>query len=239
MAPDFRTINRSASEVNFRRVRRAALLDKDQITSIAVPYAADLETSSTVSDVPTKNVTSAIAQQEKEFQKAVQPGSPISALLSSAKRPLLRSTGPPGAAGQGATKESPLFRKLQAASSSNPPNPSPLRHGSASSRPAAGQAGGRELAHILEEDDMHDELGKKRKNSTKELEAQKARIVAQMAPVREEERYEMGARDRNEDPLPPPEKETKRPSVKENRLPGQMPQIPYFRTSLLTHFSCQ
>ncbi|KAF9077305.1 kinase-like domain-containing protein [Rhodocollybia butyracea] len=146
--------------------------------------------------------------QEKEFQKAVQPGSPISALLSSAKRPLLRSTGPPGAAGQGVTKESPLFRKLQAASSSNPHNPSPLRHASGPSRPVTSQAGGRELDHILEEDDMHDELGKKRKNKTKELEAQKARI----------EKYETG--DRNKDPVPLPEsKEIKRPSVKENRLP--------------------
>ncbi|EEB88113.1 hypothetical protein MPER_14240, partial [Moniliophthora perniciosa FA553] len=77
------------------------------------------------SDGPSRNVTSSIAQQEKEFQKAVQPGSPISALLNSAKRPLLMSNGPSGNAA-GGVKESPLFRKLQAASTV----PSPLGKGS-------------------------------------------------------------------------------------------------------------
>ncbi|KAJ3742544.1 kinase-like domain-containing protein [Lentinula detonsa] len=221
-APDFRSLTRSASEANLRRVRRAALLDKDQITSIAVPYASvDLPILNTTSDASTRNVTSAIAQQEKEFQKAVQPGSPISALLSSAKRPLLRSTGAPGT---GVTKESPLFRKLQTASS-NPPNPSPLRQSSGTEplRTAPGHTGARELGHIAEEDDRNDELGRKRKNQTKELEAQKARIVAQMAPVREEERYEAGALDRHEHPQPE-RKEIKRPSVKENR--PAVPSVP-------------
>ncbi|KAJ3987839.1 kinase-like domain-containing protein [Lentinula detonsa] len=221
-APDFRALTRSASEANLRRVRRAALLDKDQITSIAVPYASvDLPILNTTSDASTRNVTSAIAQQEKEFQKAVQPGSPISALLSSAKRPLLRSTGAPGT---GVTKESPLFRKLQTASS-NPPNPSPLRQSSGTEplRTAPGHTGARELGHIAEEDDRNDELGRKRKNQTKELEAQKARIVAQMAPVREEERYEAGALDRHEHPQPE-RKEIKRPSVKENR--PAVPSVP-------------
>ncbi|KAJ4473142.1 kinase-like domain-containing protein [Lentinula aciculospora] len=212
-APDFRAITRSSSEANFRRVRRNALLDEDQITSIAVPSSVDLIATS---DAPTRSVTSAIAQQEKEFQKAVQPGSPISALLSSAKRPLLRSTALSGASGNGVTKEAPLFRKLQAASSSNPTNPSPLRQSSASgsSRPVAAHAGTAGLEYITEEDGRNDELGRKRKNRTKELEAQKARIVAQMAPVREEERYE----DHNEDPEPE-RKELKRASVKENRVP--------------------
>ncbi|KAF8830611.1 hypothetical protein HHX47_DHR2000801 [Lentinula edodes] len=231
VVPDFRAITRSASEANFRRVRRAALLDPDQITSIAVPYVSeDLAISSAASDAPTRSVTAAIAQQEKEFQKAVQPGSPISALLSSAKRPLLRSTGPPGAPGNGVTKESPLFRKLQAVSTSNPPNPSPLRQSSAtgSSRPVTAHTVNRGLEHIAEEDDRNDELGRKRKNQTKELEAQKARIVAQMAPVREEERYEAGAQDRYEDPQPE-RKEIKRSSVrevKENRFPVPSAPIP-------------
>ncbi|KAJ3777786.1 kinase-like domain-containing protein [Lentinula raphanica] len=219
-APDFRSITRSASEANLRRVRRAALLDKDQTTTIAVPNASvDLPILNASYDAPTRNVTSAIAQQEKEFQRAVQPGSPISALLSSAKRPLLRSTAAPGAPGGGVTKESPLFRKLQTVSS-NPPNPSPLRQSSGSvlSRPAQVHAGTQELGHIGEEDDRTDELGRKRKNRTKELEAQKARIVAQMAPVREEERYELGASDRDEDPRME-RKEFKKPNVKENHPP--------------------
>ncbi|KAH7878481.1 kinase-like domain-containing protein [Lentinula edodes] len=237
VVPDFRAITRSASEANFRRVRRAALLDPDQITSIAVPYVSeDLAISSAASDAPTRSVTAAIAQQEKEFQKAVQPGSPISALLSSAKRPLLRSTGPPGAPGNGVTKESPLFRKLQAVSTSNPPNPSPLRQSSAtgSSRPVAAHTVNRGLEHIAEEDDRNDELGRKRKNQTKELEAQKARIVAQMAPVREEERYEAGAQDRYEDPQPE-RKEIKRSSVrevKENRFPVPSAPIPELKAQL-------
>ena len=54
----------------------------------------------------------------------------------------------------------------------------------------------------------------------KELEAQKARIVAQMAPVREEEdRYEVAVATVNERRLPE-RKEIRKPSVKENRLPG-------------------
>ncbi|KIK68787.1 hypothetical protein GYMLUDRAFT_154432 [Collybiopsis luxurians FD-317 M1] len=202
--PDFRTITRSASEANFRRVRRAALLDKDQITSIAVPFAPGDLGSSIASEVPSRSVSSAIAQQEKEFQKAVQPGSPISALLSSAKRPLLRSTVAPGAPSAGATKEPPLFRKLQTASSGT-------------ARPIPERTGPRELGHIMEEDDGTDELGKKRKNRTKELEAQKARIVAQMAPVKEEDRNEVGVSDRQA--LPLERTVIRKPSVKENRVP--------------------
>ncbi|KAE9396676.1 Pkinase-domain-containing protein [Gymnopus androsaceus JB14] len=210
-APDFRGINRSASQANFRLVRRAALLDEDQITSLAVPYAPADQAFSTTSDAPTRSVTSAIVLQEKEFQKAVQPGSPLSALLNSAKRPLLRSTGPSAAV----TKESPLFRKLQAAST----NPSPLRQASGSAAMRA-VSGANALGNIAEEGDVNHELGKKRKNPAKELEAQKARIVAQMAPVKEEEeKYEAGPANANEHRLPE-RKEIKKPSVKENRLPA-------------------
>jgi len=35
------------------------------------------------------NATSSLTQQEREFQKAVQPGSPISTLLSLARQPLM------------------------------------------------------------------------------------------------------------------------------------------------------
>lgn len=111
-----------------------------------------------------KSITSTIAQQEKEFQKAVQPGSPISALLSSARQPLLMGTAPSGGGGA-PVRESPLLRKLQAVKES------PLRR--AVTRGLDGIAEGQEEA----------EEGRARR---KELEAQKARIVAQMAPVREE-----------------------------------------------------
>jgi cell cycle serine/threonine-protein kinase CDC5/MSD2 len=97
-----------------------------------------------------------IAQQEKEFQKAVQPGSPISALLSSARQPLVMS------GGGTSTKESPLFRKLQAAKEST-----------------------RTLPHIAEEDPVMERREREKEEDEvrkKELGSQKARIVAQMVP---------------------------------------------------------
>lgn len=108
-----------------------------------------------------KSMTSSIAQQEKEFQKAVQPGSPISALLSSARQPLLM--GPNNGNG---VRDSPLLRKLQAVKESPLGRRPPMR----------GLNG-------IPEDPMDEE----NRIRTKELEAQKARIVAQMAPVREED----------------------------------------------------
>ena len=120
-----------------------------------------------------KSITNSIAQQEKEFQKAVQPGSPISALLSSARQPLLMGV---GASGTGPARESPLLRKLQAVKES------PL-----------GRTVTRGLDGIVEENEpqgkrrMEEDDQEELRLRKKELEAQKARIVAQMAPVREEQ----------------------------------------------------
>ncbi len=120
-----------------------------------------------------RTIASSIAQQEKEFQKAVQPGSPISALLSSARQPLLvsaSSTGNPRDRNDrgGDVRDSPLFiRKLQAAQ-----RDSPLRR-----------------VAKMDMDGAEDDETRARK---KELESQKARIVAQMAPVREEDEDEEG-----------------------------------------------
>lgn len=169
--PDFRRISRAASQSNLRRLRRYSLLDEDQVTSIAVPRAPESAPAPSL----TKSMTSSIAQQEKEFQRAVQPGSPISALLSSARQPLLMSNNNGG----GAVRESPLLRKLQAVKESPLGRRPPVMRG---------------LNGIAEEDapeppargrEEHQEEGIKARK--KELEAQKARIVAQMAPVREEE----------------------------------------------------
>ncbi|KAL0579340.1 Cell cycle serine/threonine-protein kinase cdc5/MSD2 [Marasmius crinis-equi] len=215
-APDFRHISRAASELNLKRVRRQALLDEDQITSIALPRGPqDDLVSMTSNDLGTRNVS--IAQQEKEFQKAVQPGSPISALLNSAKRPLLRSTGTSGPAGNGGVKESPLFRKLQAASTV----PSPLGKGVARARTAT-RTGGQELEALVEDEPQDERWEKEQLLKRKELEAQKARIVAQMAPVREEEREPEDDLQPQEVAIPPVKKELKRTSssVKENRIPG-------------------
>lgn len=168
--PSFRHISRAVSQANLAGLRQKSLLDEDQVTSIAVPTAPQSTTTSggnsaSVGTTKLKNsMTSSIAQQEKEFQKAVQPGSPISALLSSARQPLLMSSN--------GTRESPLLRKLQAAA---PANKSPGR-----------AARARGLQNIAEEDDIAAARGPRVRaedeSRKKELEAQKARIVAQMAP---------------------------------------------------------
>lgn len=179
-APNFRHISRAASEANLRRLRRYSLLDEDQVTSIAVPRAPISATTSASSGLmpgPAKSMTSNIAQQEKEFQKAVQPGSPISALLSSARQPLLMgTTGAPAERNQ----ENPLMRKLQAVKES------PLR-----------RVAMRGMNGILEEEGgpvglgvgarVREQQEEEMRVRKKELESQKARIVAQMAPLREEE----------------------------------------------------
>ncbi|KAK7047342.1 Cell cycle serine/threonine-protein kinase cdc5/MSD2 [Paramarasmius palmivorus] len=211
-APDFRHITRA----------QAVLLDEDQVTSIALPrQASEVPSSSDPSDVPSRTVSSSIAQQEKEFQKAVQPGSPISALLNSAKRPLLMSNAPSG--NGGGVKESPLFRKLQAASTA-PNVPSPLGKGAAKhARSASAARGG--LDPLIEQDPRDDRWEKEQLVKRKELEAQKARIVAQMAPVREEERLtEEEDEDLGRTALPiAPKREIKKTSLKENRVPGSAP----------------
>ncbi|KAG6906303.1 hypothetical protein DXG01_014672 [Tephrocybe rancida] len=171
--PDFRSITRAQSQSNLRRLRRYSLMDEDQTTSIAVPKAP------ASSNEHHKTTTSSVAQQEKEFQKAVQPGSPISALLSSARQPLLMAN---NGSQPGMTKETPLLRKLQAVKES------PLRK-SAIRGPAmndieeeGGLQGPAGFGRVREEHLIEEQRVRK-----KQLEAQKARIVAQMAPVREEE----------------------------------------------------
>ncbi|KAH9991935.1 kinase-like domain-containing protein [Russula vinacea] len=106
------------------------------------------------------SATSSLAQQEREFQKAVQPGSPISALLSSARQPLM--VGPTG----GATirGEPTLLRKLQAAKKE------------AARSPAKDSKTGSRLQEIAEEGGPGDGFERRE-------ESQKARIVAQMVPV--------------------------------------------------------
>ncbi|KAI0641308.1 Pkinase-domain-containing protein [Trametes meyenii] len=159
--PDFRHIAKHMSDANLARLRRYALLDDDQATSIAVPSAPPLNANATGGKA--RGVPSTLAQQEKEFQKAVQPGSPISALLSSARQPLI--VAPPAPAG--ARGEQPLLRKLQAAKDSvkSPGRPSRAN-----------------LQDIVEEHE--DEYGARAEElRKKELESQKARIVAQMVPT--------------------------------------------------------
>ena len=162
--PDFRHISRQVSQANLARLRKYALLD-EEVTSLAVPSAPSTTTSDPSAGSKSKGVTSTLAQQEKEFQKAVQPGSPISALLSSARQPLLVAPGT-------ARGEQPLIRKLQAAREAK----SPLR-------PSRDTRMGN-LQNIEEEDQDRGAAydTKQEDQRRKELESQKARIVAQMVP---------------------------------------------------------
>ncbi|KAI0051271.1 Pkinase-domain-containing protein [Auriscalpium vulgare] len=151
-SPDFRHVTRLASQQNLARLRHSALLDEDQETQIAVPSAPPA--TAPVGSLP-RSATSTLAQQEKEFRKAVQPGSPISALLSSARQPLLVAPG-------NGPREPSLLRKLQAASKDAK---SPAR-----TRLAP-------MQNIEEEDVDREEAVRQ-----KELQSQKTRIVAQMVP---------------------------------------------------------
>ena len=187
--PDFGRISKPISENNLKRLRKYSLLDMDytSLPSNAMPSSGS---TGGISGglASSKSITTSIAQQEKEFQKAVQPGSPISALLSSARQPLLMGTGA-GVAGMGVgganTRESPLLRKLQAVKES------PLGRRSVT-RGLDGIVEEKENNHRRKggEDGMEQHEEEEMRLRKKELEAQKARIVAQMAPVREEPELE-------------------------------------------------
>ena len=160
--PDFSHITRTASKTNLANLRAKALLDDDN-TQIALPGAVD---SKSQTNANTTANTSTLAQQEKEFLKAVQPGSPISALLSSARQPLVMGTNN--------NRESSLIRKLQAArlEQKAAKQKTPVRT-TAGKMPGA-------LGDINEEVDEVEEVAAELRK--KELESQKARIVAQMVP---------------------------------------------------------
>ena len=169
--PTFTHITGALSRANLARLRRNALLDVDD-TTIAVPSAPSTASSKH------KSATSSLAQQEKEFQKAVQPGSPISALLGAARQPLV--VGPGTMRG-----EQPLIRKLQAA-----------REAKSSGRTI------REAARGMHHDDDVNEEAKQEDHRRKELEAQKARIVAQMVPG---SRPGSASDDADQENMPPPD----------------------------------
>ena len=174
VTPDFSNITPSMSESNLRRLRRHALLDQ---SPHAVPSSGGPIPQN--SNGNSKTYMNSIQQQEKEFQKAIQPGSPISALLSSARQPLVMGvqTSSEAMAPGSHHRESALLRKLQATKES------PLRRN-----------------YINAADDLIEEERKARK----ELEAQKARIVAQMAPVPEEPEEEDEVNEEDEPNLATP-----------------------------------
>lgn len=102
-----------------------------------------------------------LAQQEREFKKAVQPGSPISALLSSARQPLIVSNSP------SPREKHNMVRKLNHL----PPLSGKGKQSVISPHKIP-------LTDIREEED-----GEEATKPNRELESQKARIVAQMVPT--------------------------------------------------------
>ncbi|KAF8882459.1 kinase-like domain-containing protein [Infundibulicybe gibba] len=155
--PNFRHITRPVSEANLKRLRRFSLLDDDQMTYISVPKAPTSSSGSEAPAAPAKSMTSSIAQQEKEFQKAA-------ALLM-------------GTANTNGNNENPLLRKLQAVKES-PLGRRPVMRAVNGVVEESGDGVGSRVR-----DDQDDQM----RSRKKELESQKARIVAQMAPVREED----------------------------------------------------
>ena len=158
--PDFRHISPLISQANLARLRQTCHLDNE--AALNTSRNSELPASSASS------TTNSLAQQEREFQKAVQPGSPISALLSSARQPLMIAT----VGGSTIRSEPTLLRKLQAAKKEA--TKSPAKTGKVGSR----------LQGIAEEDGTGDGLQRREEEvRMKELQSQKARIVAQMVPA--------------------------------------------------------
>ncbi|KAF8679737.1 Serine threonine-protein kinase [Rhizoctonia solani] len=174
VAPSFRNVSRSASRANLRRLRALAGVPEDDDPSVSMNTSIAPERRG----IKTSMAPSAV-QQEREFQKVINPGSPISALLSSARQPLLVAPhldgSTPGQTHTGRAREQPLYRKLAAAAAAQ---------GTGASSVNANGRGGSGLRPLQEEQEQ-DDLVPMRNN--RELESLKARIVAQMAAGEREE----------------------------------------------------
>ncbi|CAE7229592.1 unnamed protein product [Rhizoctonia solani] len=180
VAPSFRNVTRQASRANLRRLRAMAGVPEDDDPSISMNTSVAPERRG----IKTSMAPSAV-QQEREFQKAINPGSPISALLSSARQPLLVAPhldgSTPGQTHTGRQREQPLYRKLAAAAAQGT--------GAASVNPKGRANALRPLQEEEQEQEQEqDELVPMRNN--RELETLKARIVAQMAAGEREEAEE-------------------------------------------------
>jgi hypothetical protein len=158
--PDFRHISPLVSQANLARLRQTCHLDGEVVPDTSRNTEPPAPSAS--------SATSSLAQQEREFLKAVQPGSPISALLSSARQPLMVAP----AGGATIRGEPTLLRKLQAAKKEAARSPAHVN-----------KVGGR-LQEIAEEGGLGDGLERREEEvRMKELQSQKARIVAQMVPA--------------------------------------------------------
>lgn len=178
--PDFRHLTSQQSAINFGRVRTKSAQTRPIATS---RVRASLGPS--------------VAQQEREFNRAVQPDSPLSALLSSARQPLLVSHE------TNLHRGSPLHRKLAAASLKSDPRRerhSPLaRTAKTTMAPVGEDHDGEEDEEELAEDPQ--EVARQQK----ELADQKARIVQDMADT-------LDSRAKSRDPSPPTSQPARRPA---------------------------
>ncbi|KAG9024096.1 Cell cycle serine/threonine-protein kinase cdc5/MSD2 [Tulasnella sp. JGI-2019a] len=176
--PVFPGISRAKSRTNLLRLRRQCWLDDDVSTLSHSVASMAIQSNQSSAGVA--------AQQEREFHKAVQPASPISALLNSARQPLVTVSDPTGAGRSGG-----LMKKLVAAAAQEKAKVA----GSPLKQQIGSEAGGglrpalkKGLATVEEQDEEEQahqqQQAKDEKNRTRELESQKARIVAQMAPAR-------------------------------------------------------
>jgi len=182
MPPDFRHISPLVSQANLSRLRRACQLDGE----VAPATARDSEP-----PAPSASSASSLAQQEREFQKAVQPGSPISALLSSARQPLMVAP-----AGVGAARGEPtLLRKLQAAKKEAVKSPAKTHKATSRLQGITEEGGAGGGAYEKQGEDVR----------MKELQSQKARIVAQMVPAQVPRSTESPFEDAENVPAPVPE----------------------------------
>ena len=177
--PNFRHVSPLVSQANFARLRQTCQLDGE---------VAPNPSRTSEPPVPSmSSTTSSLAQQEREFQKAVQPGSPISALFSSARQPLMVAP----AGGTTIRGEPTLLRKLQAAKKE------------AARSPAKANKLGNRLQEIAEEGGLGDGFERREEEvRMKELHSQKARIVAQMVPVQATRAPETPFEDTENVPVP-------------------------------------
>ncbi|BEJ14590.1 hypothetical protein CspHIS471_0403570 [Cutaneotrichosporon sp. HIS471] len=171
-SPDFSHITAAQSRRNFDNVHRRATGQPESTTPPHPPRADALGPS--------------ILAQERDFKAAVQPGSPISALLNSARQPLVQA--PAG------TRNSTLLRKLTEAGAAS--TLSPVRRGTAVRVPAAVAGPGPSsrppvMDNVAEDVEEEEDEGvdpgpatPRRPGRDRELAQQKARIVSEMARLR-------------------------------------------------------
>ncbi|WWD22337.1 hypothetical protein CI109_106828 [Kwoniella shandongensis] len=172
-APDFRNVSLSQSRRNFQNLCRRAKIGVDIPINTEPPR-------------PRTALGPSIMQQERDFKNAVQPDSPISALLNSARQPLVQAPT--------AIKEPSLLRKLSAAGAASTLSPA-RKTAYGKENGAAGPSSARRHTAMerVGEEEEEEELaeapndaprGQDRAVQERELATQKARIVSQMAGER-------------------------------------------------------